>query len=127
MFVSHLECPKCQATYDSGRPVQVCKCGSPLLVRYDLKEVERHFNKESLRNRAANLWRYREMLPVREEKNQVCLGEGMTPLIRLSRLGSEYGMSNLYMKDEGIIPTGTFKARERRWVFLRPKSLESRS
>jgi threonine synthase len=64
-----------------------------------------------LKDRAPTLWRYRELLPVKEEKNIICLGEGMTPLLPLKNLGPQLGMPNLYLKDEGIIPTGTFKAR----------------
>jgi threonine synthase len=111
MYVSHLECPKCGAGYESEKPIQLCQCGAPLLVRYDLKKVRENFRKESLASRKADLWRYLELLPVKNEENVVSLGEGMTPLLSLKNLGPELGLSNLYMKDEGLIPTGTFKAR----------------
>ena len=111
MYVSHLECPKCGASYESEKPVQLCQCGAPLLVRYDLKKVRESFRKDSLASRKADLWRYLELLPVKNEGNVVSLGEGMTPLLSLKNLGPELGLSNLYMKDEGLIPTGTFKAR----------------
>jgi len=111
MYVSHLECPRCGATYESEKPIQVCRCSSPLLVRYDLKKVGENFRKDALPSRPADLWRYRELLPVKERENIVSLGEGMTPLVPLQRLGTQLGMPNLYMKDDGIIPTGTFKAR----------------
>jgi len=111
MYVSHLECPKCGASYESEKPVQLCQCGAPLLVRYDLKKVRESFRKHSLASRKADLWRYLELLPVKNEENVVSLGEGMTPLLSLKNLGPELGLSNLYMKDEGLIPTGTFKAR----------------
>ena len=111
MYVSHLECPKCGAGYESEKPVQLCQCGAPLLVRYDLKKVRENFRKESLASRKADLWRYLELLPVKNEENVVSLGEGMTPLLSLKNLGPELGLSNLHMKDEGLIPTGTFKAR----------------
>ena len=111
MFVSHLECPKCKATYEGEKPVQLCQCGSPLLVRYDLESVRKNFAKKNLASRKADLWRYRELLPVKKEENIVSLGEGMTPLLPLKNLGSEINLPNLYLKDEGIIPTGTFKAR----------------
>ncbi len=111
MYVSHLECPKCGATYESEKPIQVCRCGSPLLVRYHLKKVRESFRKEDLLSRPADLWRYRELLPVKEGKNAISLGEGMTPMVPLQRLGAQLGMPCLYMKDDGIIPTGTFKAR----------------
>jgi threonine synthase len=111
MYVSHLECPKCRATYASEQITQLCRCGAPLLVRYDLARVKTVMNKEDLLTRPADLWRYRELLPVRQERNRICLGEGMTPLLALKRLGREVGLPRLFMKDEGIIPTGTFKAR----------------
>jgi threonine synthase len=66
MFVSHLSCPKCSATYDSERLMQLCRCGAPLLVDYDLEAVRSAFRKEMLRDRPPTLWRYRELLPVRE-------------------------------------------------------------
>ncbi len=111
MFVSHLGCPKCHKTYESNRKIQLCTCGSPLLVEYDLQKVKKSLTKESLPQRRNDLWRYRELLPVREEKNIVTLGEGMTPLLKLHNIGADMGLSNLFLKDEGIIPTGTFKAR----------------
>ena len=111
MYVSHLECPKCNETYDSGQVIQLCKCGAPLLVRYDLKKVKASLQKEDLAIRKPDLWRYRELLPVENEENIICLGEGMTPLLPMKKLGPEIGIPNLYMKDEGLIPTGTFKAR----------------
>jgi threonine synthase len=91
--------------------MQLCVCGAPLFVRYDLKKVKKILTKDDLISRKPDLWRYRELLPVKKAENVVCLGEGMTPLLPLKRLGPEIGISHLYMKDEGIIPTGTFKAR----------------
>jgi threonine synthase len=81
------------------------------LVRYDLESVAKNMKKEDLLSRPASLWRYRELLPVREEENIVTLGEGMTPVLPLPKLGEKYGFSNLFLKDEGTIPTGSFKAR----------------
>jgi threonine synthase len=80
-------------------------------VRYDLKKVKRTFRKKALVSRGENLWRYRELLPVNKEENIVSLGEGMTPLIHLEKSGPKLGVNHLYLKDEGLIPTGTFKAR----------------
>ena len=77
MYVSHLECAKCSATYDSGQRLQLCECGKPLLVRYDLEKIRVNFRKEALATRQANMWRYWEMLPIKREENVVCLGEGM--------------------------------------------------
>jgi threonine synthase len=111
MFVSHLECPKCSATYEPEQLNQLCRCGSPLLVKYDMKKVAANMTKEKVASRPPDLWRYRELLPVVKEENIVTMGEGMTPLLRLDRLGQRVGMQNLYMKDEGILPSGSFKAR----------------
>jgi threonine synthase len=111
MYVTRLSCPKCSAAYESEKLIQLCECGAPLLVDYDLTKVRGALTKEMLRDREPTLWRYRELLPVKEDKNIICLGEGMTPLLPLKNLGPRLGMPNLYLKDEGIIPTGTFKAR----------------
>lgn len=111
MFVTHLECPKCSESYESEQLQQLCSCGSPLLVRYDLEKVKTNMSKEAVASRSPDLWRYRELLPVVNERNIVTMGEGMTPLLHLKRLGNRTGMPNLYMKDEGIIPSGSFKAR----------------
>ncbi len=111
MFASHLECPRCARTYSCEQVTQLCECGSPLLVRYDLARAAASVSKEKIYSRGSDLWRYREFLPVREERHIVSLGEGMTPMLRLNRTGQATGMARLYMKDEGIIPTGTFKAR----------------
>ena len=111
MYVSHLACPKCDATYESEQIIQLCRCGAPLLVHYDLERVRSAVRKEDLIARPPDLWRYRELLPVKQEANRVCLGEGLTPLLPLKKLGREIGLPHLFMKDEGIIPTGTFKAR----------------
>jgi len=91
--------------------IQLCECGAPLLVEYDLEKVTSVFNKKMLKEREPNLWRYLELLPLKDLKNIITLGEGMTPLLHLKRLGKEINIPNLYLKDEGIIPTGTFKAR----------------
>ncbi len=116
MFVSHLECPKCSATHEPEQPHQLCRCGSPLLVKYDMKKVAANMTKEKVASRPPDLWRYRELLPVVKDENIVTMGEGMTPLLRLDRLGQRIGMKNVYMKDEGIIPSGSFKAEELRWA-----------
>jgi threonine synthase len=111
MYVTHLSCPKCNATYESERLIQVCECGAPLLVDYDLAKIRSTLTKEMLKGRAPTLWRYRELLPVKREENIVSLGEGMTPLLPLRNLGPRLHIPKLFLKDEGIIPTGTFKAR----------------
>ncbi|MFP7732079.1 threonine synthase [Priestia aryabhattai] len=110
-YVSHLYCPKCKKEYSTKEKHQLCECGSPLLVAYDLERLKANLTPEAVQSREANLWRYHELLPVEDPKNVVSLGEGMTPLIKMPKLGKEMDIQNLYMKDEGIIPTGSFKAR----------------
>ncbi|PTL84255.1 threonine synthase [Vitiosangium sp. GDMCC 1.1324] len=110
-FLSHLECSRCRKTHDADRVQNLCDCGGPLLVRYDLKAVARAVRPSDLAGRVSSLWRYREVLPLREDKNIVSLGEGMTPLFPLPRLGAELGLPDLWLKDEGLNPTASFKAR----------------
>ena len=110
-FLSHLECSRCRKNHDADRVQNLCDCGGPLLVRYDLKAVARAVRPSDLAGRVASLWRYREVLPVRDDKNIVTLGEGMTPLFPLPRLGAEIGLPDLWLKDEGLNPTASFKAR----------------
>ncbi len=110
-MVSHLSCPKCNETYDSDTIQQLCVCGSPLLVEYELDEVKKHLTKEMITGREQSLWRYHELLPVKKEENKVSFEEGMTPFLPLPSLGQKMKLSNLYIKDEGMVPTGSFKAR----------------
>ncbi|MBC7930820.1 MAG: threonine synthase [Rubrivivax sp.] len=112
MMVTHLECAACGAQHEARRLQNLCaKCGKPLLVRYDLERAARTLTKESLKGRRADLWRYREALPVEREENIVSLGEGWTPLLRAERLGERLGLKQLYIKDESLNPTQSFKAR----------------
>ncbi|TCN32250.1 threonine synthase [Kribbella orskensis] len=109
--MSHLECPKCGLTHSADQVIGLCSCGSPLLVRYDLDEVRAGLSKDDVAARPPDLWRYHELLPVRTPENVISLGEGMTPLLAVPQYGRELGVDGLLMKDEGLIPTGTFKAR----------------
>jgi threonine synthase len=110
-FATHLECSRCQEDFPLDQIQQVCKAdGGPLLVRYDLRRVRDSITKEALRARPETLWRYRELLPMRGE-DSVSLGEAMTPLNGAPRLGAELDLPGLLIKDEGPLPTGTFKAR----------------
>ncbi|HEY3639255.1 MAG TPA: threonine synthase [Rhizomicrobium sp.] len=106
-FVTHLECSATGERYEAGQIHGLSKGGKPLLVRYALDGVKGALTKELLAARPADLWRYRELLPVRHARNIVSLGESMTPLIRIR--GSQSG--ELLVKDEGRLPTGSFKAR----------------
>ncbi|MDO3408367.1 threonine synthase [Saccharibacillus sp. CPCC 101409] len=110
-YLSHLYCPKCGTTYDAAQRQQLCECGSPLLVAYDLERLAQERTPEDIAGRRPDLWRYHELLPVQSERNIVSLGEGMTPLILVPVLGADMDIADLHMKDEGIIPTGSFKAR----------------
>jgi threonine synthase len=112
MNVTHLECAACGTKHEARRLHNLCtKCGKPLLVRYDLNRAAATLTKESLRGRAPDLWRYREVLPVEQDENIVTFGEGFTPLLQASRLGTQIGLRQLYIKDEGQNPTQSFKAR----------------
>lgn len=112
MHVKHLECSFCHREYEAKRLHNVCtECGKPLLVRYDLQRIAKFITKPALFTRSPSLWRYREVLPVRREDNIVSLGEGWTPLLHAKSLGASLGMRELYVKDESLNPTQSFKAR----------------
>jgi threonine synthase len=112
MYVTDLECPKCKIKFNHKELNQLCSlCHGPLLVRYDLKAVKDNFKKDSLSSRSYNLWRYKELLPIEDEKNIVSLGEVITPIIKLEKLSRKLGVENLYLKDEGFNPGGSFKSR----------------
>jgi len=97
---------------DADRLWNLCpKCSKPLLARYDLAQARRAVTREQIAGRAPNLWRYRELLPVRAPRFVLCLGEGMTPLVHATRLGQAVGFERLFIKDEGLNPTASFKAR----------------
>jgi threonine synthase len=108
--LSHLECARCGTGHDATRVQGRCSCGSPLLARYDLGQAAQ-VDRADIARRPADLWRYHELLPVSAAARVVSLGEGMTPLLAMPRLGRALGVPGLLMKDEGLIPTGTFKAR----------------
>jgi len=109
--LSHLECGRCGTRYDADKPQNLCECGTPLLVRYDLDQVASIVSKEDIAGRPNDLWRYHELLPVRDRRNVVSLGEGMTPILPIKDYGTRIGVPNLLVKDEGLLPTGSFKAR----------------
>ena len=105
-FVTHLECSATGERYEPDRLHNLSRAGKPLLVRYDLDAVKHALTKDALVARPPELWRYRELLPMRRDENIVSLGEAMTPLVRLNREPGE-----VLVKDEGRLPTGSFKAR----------------
>ena len=106
--LTHLECSQCKKTHPHACLQNVCSCGKPLLARYDLAAARRTLTAKTLAARPANMWRYAEVLP---GNPPVTLGEGMTPLLHARRAGAAVGLQNLYIKDEGLNPTGSFKAR----------------
>jgi len=109
--LSHLDCAQCGAQHSAARVQGLCSCGSPLLARYDIERVAAQVDRAEIARRPPDLWRYHELLPVSAAGQVVSLGEGMTPLLPLRALGKALGVPGLLMKDEGLIPTGTFKAR----------------
>ncbi|MEV4716191.1 threonine synthase [Micromonospora noduli] len=111
MYLTHLDCPRCGKEYAADRLQNLCECGSPLLARYDLPAVAKAVTPERFPLRPADLWRYREVLPVADPRHVTTLGEGWTPLLRTPAYGTEIGIADLMVKDEGLIPTGSFKAR----------------
>ncbi|MFP5263623.1 MAG: threonine synthase [Blastocatellia bacterium] len=111
MNVTHLYCSSCAKEYEARRLHNLCDCGKPLMVAYDLGRVAATLSREALAGREPTLWRYREVLPVDDDANRLSLGEGMTPLIKADRLGARLGMRNLFVKDESLNPTASFKAR----------------
>jgi threonine synthase len=110
-YLRGLECTQCGGTYpaDSARPL--CECGRSLFARYDLAAIRTAVSPKEIATRVPSLWRYRELLPVAREESVVTMGEGFTPLVPVPRLAREIGVGELWIKDEGLNPTGTFKAR----------------
>jgi threonine synthase len=110
-FVTHLECSYTGERYPADEVHGLSRAGKPLLVRYDLDGVRKALTKDTLAKRPPDFWRYRELLPVRRTADIVSLGEAMTPLVALPRVAARAGASELIVKDEGRLPTGSFKAR----------------
>jgi threonine synthase len=113
MFVTHLSCWACGKTYDSHTLLNLCTCGKPLKVNYDLSVAGKAVSPEKLLSRPWNLWRYREVLPLADAIEPPTLGEGGTPLLPANTLAELLGIEQgkLFIKDEGVNPTGSFKAR----------------
>jgi threonine synthase len=108
-FATEIVCPRCDNRFPLTQLLNLCSCGSPLLVRYDLKKARATLAKSSLRG--ATLWRYRELLPVHDDVNVVSLGEGFTPLLEAKVLADDLGLRRVWIKDEAQNPTGSFKDR----------------
>jgi threonine synthase len=111
-MIAELECSDCQKKYSASTINTFCPdCQAPLLARYNLDTVRDEVDRDEIRNRQGGMWRWHELLPVQKPENCVYLGEGDTPLLHLPNLGDALGLTNLYVKDESLNPTGSFKAR----------------
>jgi threonine synthase len=107
-----LECANCGQRYDAAQIHNLCTaCQRPLWVRYDLDALKKAFSKKALFGRPPTMWRYLEMLPIRDAANIVSLTETITPILETKRLAAEFGVKNLFVKDESRLPTGSFKSR----------------
>jgi len=124
MFFTHLECSRrCGAPLlDPHQRHHLCRCGAPLLARYDL-DAARGWSRDSVKGRAPDMWRYRELMPLLPGEEPVTLGEGFTPLIHATRLGAKVGLDRLYVKDESLNPTNSFKARGQAAAITRARGL----
>lgn len=109
--ITHLECSLCGKRHEAGKIHNLCQCGGPLLVRYDLQKLRESWSRDWIPNGPSSMWRYAPVLPVSKPSAMISLGEGMTPLIPTRRLGARFGARDLWVKDEGVNPTGSFKAR----------------
>ncbi|HEV2445486.1 MAG TPA: threonine synthase [Candidatus Sulfopaludibacter sp.] len=107
---THLECSLCHKRFEAGQVANLCECGGPLLVRYDLDAIRRMWRRRDVPNGPASMWRYAPVLPPADEA-VVSLGEGWTPLVHARRLGARLGADSVWVKDEGMNPTASFKAR----------------
>lgn len=110
-LVTHLECSLCKRKFEQGKVWNLCDCGGPLLVRYDLERMREAWPIDSFNEEPNSMWRYAPALPVQHDTSIISLGEGMTPLLRAQRTGKRIGAAELLIKDEGLNPTGSFKAR----------------
>jgi len=126
---THLECSVpcgAPALDPRGRHFLCTRCGMPLLARYDLERA-RSWSRDSLKGRAPNMWRYRELMPVFDGEEPVTLGEGFTPLVHAKRLGATLGLDHLYVKDESLNPTNSFKARGQSAAITRAKYIGAKT
>jgi threonine synthase len=107
---THLECSICKQRFEAGTVQNLCSCGGPLLVRYDLDTIRSRWRRRDVASGPSSMWRYAPVLPPADQAI-VSLGEGWTPLIRARRLGARLGAESVWVKDEGLNPTASFKAR----------------
>jgi threonine synthase len=122
-LAQEVACPRCHERFELDQLLNLCRCGSPLLVRYDLGKARTGLKKSILAGRVASLWRYRELLPLQDDANLVSLGEGWTPLLDARTLAGELGLRRVWIKDEARNPTGSFKDRGLSLAISRAKEL----
>jgi threonine synthase len=122
-FARKVFCPRCGKCFGLAELLNLCPCGAPLLVRYDLANAQAAVDKSCFPGRVSSLWRYRELLPLQDDANLISLGEGYTPLLDAKNLAGELGLRRLWIKDEGQNPTGSFKDRGLSMAISRAKEL----
>ena len=111
-YLDHLECTTCSEVYPVDRLWNVSPCcGKVLFARYDLAGLRNHLDRDSLQTRPSDMWRFEELLPIENPESRIALGEGGTPLFDTRELGKKLGLNHLLIKEEGLNPTGSFKAR----------------
>lgn len=110
-ILTHLECSLCGRRHEAGQVHNLCSCGGPLLARYDLEKARQGWSRDWIASGPSSMWRYAAVLPVSKPAAIVSLGEGMSPLARVERLGAKLGARDVWVKDDGVNPTGSFKAR----------------
>lgn len=124
-YLQHLECSNCNETFPHESAQNVCHlCGKPLFARYAIEQLSETWKPDHLLPKPHSLWRYKELLPVCGEANIVSLGETMSPLIHAKRLGAQFGLPELWIKDESRLPTGSFKARGLAMAVSKAKELK---
>jgi threonine synthase len=124
--VDHLACTRCDQTVSADELRNTCDCGGPLMARYDLAAIAARVTHPGAGLERADVWRYRELMPIEADETPLTLGEGWTPLVRSQRIGPALGLERLYFKDEGLNPTGTFKARGMAVAVHRARALGAR-
>ncbi|HWP24191.1 MAG TPA: threonine synthase, partial [Candidatus Binatia bacterium] len=122
-FARQILCARCDKRFGLSELLNLCSCGSPLLVRYDLEQAKAALDPSSFAERIGSLWRYRELLPLQDDANLISLGEGYTPLLDAKNLAGELGLGRLWIKDEAQNPTGSFKDRGLSVAISRAKEL----
>jgi threonine synthase len=123
-YLKYLYCSECGDQFNPDEIHTFCnKCNAPILSHYDLERMRIEVRRDQIVGRSKGMWRWHELLPVRDEANQVTLGEGDTPLLKIDRTGGSLGLKNLYLKDESLNPTATFKARGLAAAISRTKEL----